>query len=221
VSGLNHVEPGGAPLAIPLSDEVALTKISVGSMDNNAYLLTPRAGGSVLIDAADDDRRLLQMINGAEVAVIITTHRHGDHWQALPAVAEATGAQLVCGRPDVDAIATGAWVEGLVGAWDGDEVTVGDGALEVIGLVGHTPGSIALAFTGAGGLVHLFTGDSLFPGGPGRTTSPADFATLMDDLETKVFARFDDRTVVHPGHGDDTTLGAERPQLAQWRARGW
>jgi glyoxylase-like metal-dependent hydrolase (beta-lactamase superfamily II) len=70
-------------------------------------------------------------------------------------------------------------------------------------------------------VTHLFTGDSLFPGGPGRTTSPQDFAGLMDDLEAKVFGRFDDATVVHPGHGDDTTLGAERPQLAEWRARGW
>ncbi|HEU5486990.1 MAG TPA: MBL fold metallo-hydrolase [Microlunatus sp.] len=198
-----------------------MTKISVGSMDNNAYLLVPDDGGAVLIDAADEDDRLLEMIGDRSVAVIVTTHRHGDHWQALPSLAEVTKAQLVCGRPDVDAIATGAWVEGLVGAWDGDEVTVGDGELEVIGLVGHTPGSIALAFTGSDGVVHLFTGDSLFPGGPGKTAGAADFASLMDDLETKIFGRFDDRTVVHPGHGDDTTLGAERPQLAEWRARGW
>ena len=221
MSGLHHVEPGGPALTLPLSGDVTLAKISVGPMDNNAYLLTAEAGGAVLIDAAEDDTRLLELIGGREVAVIITTHRHGDHWQALQAVAEATKAELVCGRPDVDAIATGAWVEGLTGAWDGDEVTIGDGELEVIGLVGHTPGSIALAFTGSDGVVHLFSGDSLFPGGPGKTNSPADFASLMGDLETKVFARFDDRTVVHPGHGDGTTLGAERPHLAEWRARGW
>ncbi|MDN5762631.1 MAG: MBL fold metallo-hydrolase, partial [Microlunatus sp.] len=217
---LSHVEPGGPALTVPLSDQVSMTKISVGPMDNNAYLLLPSAGGAVLIDAADDDQRLLEMIDGRQVSVIITTHRHGDHWQALPAVAEATGADLVCGRPDIDAIATGAWVEGLVGAWDGDVVTLGDGELEVIGLVGHTPGSIALAFTGSDGIVHLFSGDSLFPGGPGRTTSQEDFRSLVDDLEAKIFERFDDRTVVHPGHGDGTTLGAERPHLADWRARG-
>jgi glyoxylase-like metal-dependent hydrolase (beta-lactamase superfamily II) len=221
MSGLHHVEPGGPALTLPLSGDVTLAKISVGPMDNNAYLLTAEAGGAVLIDAAEDDTRLLELIGGREVAVIITTHRHGDHWQALQAVAEATKAELVCGRPDVDAIATGAWVEGLTGAWDGDEVTIGDGELEVIGLVGHTPGSIALAFTGSDGVVHLFSGDSLFPGGPGKTNSPADFASLMRDLETKVFDRFDDRTIVHPGHGDGTTLGAERPHLAEWRARGW
>ena len=221
MSGLNHVEPGGPALTLPLSGDVTLTKISVGPMDNNAYLLTAEDGGAVLIDAAEDDTRLLELIDGREVAVIITTHRHGDHWQALPSVAEATGATLVCGRPDVDAIATGAWVEGLTGAWDGDEVTVGDGALEVIGLVGHTPGSIALAFTGGDGVVHLFTGDSLFPGGPGRTNSPEDFASLMDDLQAKVFDRFDDSTVVYTGHGDGTTLGAERGHVEEWRARGW
>ncbi|HEY5978444.1 MAG TPA: MBL fold metallo-hydrolase [Microlunatus sp.] len=221
MSGLHHVEPGGPALALPLSGGVTLAKISVGPMDNNAYLLTAEGGGAVLIDAAEDDARLLELIDGREVAVIITTHRHGDHWQALQALAEATGAELICGRPDVDAIATGAWVEGLVGAWDGDEVTIGDGALEVIGLVGHTPGSIALAFTGSDGVVHLFSGDSLFPGGVGRTTSRADFESLLHDVETKLFDRFDDRTVVHPGHGDDTTLGAERPHLAEWRARGW
>lgn len=221
MAGLNHVEPDGPPLTLRLSDDVTMTKISVGPMDNNAYLIVPDSGGAVLIDAADDDTRLLELIGDREVAVIITTHRHGDHWQALPSVAEDTKAELVCGRPDVGAIATGAWVEGLVGAWDGDAVTVGDGELEVIGLVGHTPGSIALAYTGTDGVVHLFTGDSLFPGGPGRTLSPEDFGSLMDDLEAKVFARFDDRTVVHPGHGDDTTLGAERPHLAEWRARGW
>lgn len=221
MSGLNHVAPGGPSLTMELSDDVTLTKISVGPMDNNAYLLVPESGGAVLIDAADDGTRLRQMIGDRVVAVIVTTHRHSDHWQALSEVAEATGAQLVCGRPDVDAIATGAWVEGLVGAWDGDAVTIGSGELEVIGLVGHTPGSIALAYRGADGIVHLFTGDSLFPGGPGKTAGPGDFTSLMSDLETKVFAGFDDRTVVHPGHGDDTTLGVERPHLAEWRARGW
>ena len=216
---LNHVEPGGAALTLALSDTVSMIKMSVGSMDNNAYLLTS-PGGAVLVDAADEDDRVLEMINGRAVATIVTTHRHDDHWQALPAVSRATGAQLVCGRPDVDAIATGAWVENLTGVWDGDMVALGAESLEVVGLVGHTPGSITLVYAGDGS-THLFTGDSLFPGGPGKTWSPEDFTSLMDDLEAKIFARFDDDTVVHPGHGDDTTLGAERPHLAEWRKRGW
>lgn len=217
--GLNHVDPGGEPLTLSLSPALSVTKVSVGPMDNNAYLLRTD-DASLLVDAAAEAGRLLEL-TGSRLDTIVTTHRHGDHWQALSEVAEVTEAALRSGRPDVDAIATGAWVEGLTGLWDGDEVTVGDEVLEVIGLVGHTPGSIALAYAGADGVTHLFTGDSLFPGGPGKTAGEADFTSLMDDLETKVFGRFDDRTVVHPGHGDDTTLGAERPHLATWRARGW
>jgi glyoxylase-like metal-dependent hydrolase (beta-lactamase superfamily II) len=173
------------------------------------------------VDAANDADRLLEVAGGQQLDTIVTTHRHRDHWEALSDVQTATSAALVCGRPDVNAVATGAWVENVLGVWDGDEVALGDESLEVIGLVGHTPGSIALAYEAPGGPTHLFTGDSLFPGGPGKTGTPADFSSLMDDLQRKVFDRFDDRTRVHPGHGDDTTLGEERPHLAEWRSRGW
>jgi len=215
-----HVTPGGGPAVEKLSPAVTLIKVSVGPMDNNAYLLQPREGAGLLIDAANDHDRLLTLIGETAVDTIVTTHRHGDHWQALGRVARETRARLIAGRPDIDAIASEAQVQDLVGVWDGDQIDFGEESLEVIGLVGHTPGSIALAYRG-GGSVHLFTGDSLFPGGPGRTTNPTDFGTLMDDLETKIFARFGDDAVVHPGHGDDTTLGDERPHLSQWRARGW
>lgn len=218
--GPNHVTPGGPAVTVPLSNTVTMIKISVGPMDNNAYLIRGRTG-SVLIDAANDPDRLLQLIGDQPPEVIVTTHRHQDHWQGLAAVAEATGAQLVCGRPDADAIATGAWVDNVTGVWDGDVVALGEETLEVIGLVGHTPGSITLVYRGAGGVDHLFTGDSLFPGGPGKTRSTEAFTSLMDDLETKIFANFGDAAEVHPGHGDDTTLGAERPQLGAWRERGW
>ena len=220
MAGLNHVEPGGDPLELRLSPAVTATKVSVGPMDNNAYLLRARGGGTVLIDAADDAGRLLAIVGTDPVDTIVTTHRHPDHWQALAAVAGTTGAQLVAGRPDAEAIADDAGVTGVQPLWDGDTVALGEEELAVIGLVGHTPGSITLAYTG-GGVTHLFTGDSLFPGGPGKTWSPGDFVSLLDDLERKVFDRYGDDTVVHPGHGDDTTLGAERPHLAEWRARGW
>lgn len=220
MTGLGHVEPQGPALTVELPGGVTLTKVSVGSMDNNAYLLRA-AGTSVLIDAAAEPDRLLAETAGSPPRIIVTTHRHADHWQALAEVAEATGAKLIAGRPDVDAIATGAWVENLVGVWDGDEIALDGETLEVIGLVGHTPGSIALAYADHAGVTHLFTGDSLFPGGPGRTTSPGDHESLVNDLELKIFGRFNDETVVHPGHGDDTTLGHERPHLDQWRARGW
>jgi glyoxylase-like metal-dependent hydrolase (beta-lactamase superfamily II) len=106
---------------------------------------------------------------------------------------------------------------------DGDTVRVGDLVLDTIGLRGHTPGSVALALSAAGDVARtvLLTGDSLFPGGPGKTASPADFHRLMDDLEERVFGVFADDALVLPGHGDNTSLGAERPHLQQWRARGW
>ena len=221
MAGLNHVEPGGAPLVVRLSPTVTMTKLSVGGpMDNNAYLLQARGGAAVLIDAANDSGRLLKLIGDEPVDTIVTTHRHPDHWQALAAVADRTGARLVGGRPDADAIERGAGVSGIEPVWDGDQVALGDEQLAVLGLVGHTPGSITLLYAG-GSVPHLFTGDSLFPGGAGRTTSPEDFASLMDDLESKIFGVFADETVVHPGHGDDTTLGAERPHLDEWRGRGW
>jgi glyoxylase-like metal-dependent hydrolase (beta-lactamase superfamily II) len=197
-----------------------MVKVSVGPFDNNAYILQRSGGGTLLIDAANDADRLVKMISNQPLETIVTTHRHDDHWQALPPVAAATGARLICGQPDLDAINAGASVEGMIGVWDGDHVELGAEQLEVIGLVGHTPGAITLAYEGAG-ITHLFTGDSLFPGGPGKTNTPEDFTSLMNDLESKIFDRFDDATVVHPGHGDDTTLGTERPHLAEWRKRGW
>ena len=98
---------------------------------------------------------------------------------------------------------------------------VGQVELEVIALVGHTPGSVALLYDDPGGHPHLLTGDSLFPGGVGRTTNPADFSSLIDDVEHKIFDRLPDDTWFYPGHGNDSTLGAERGSLAEWRARGW
>ncbi|MEJ7831741.1 MAG: MBL fold metallo-hydrolase, partial [Nocardioides sp.] len=90
-------------------------------------------------------------------------------------------------------------------------------------IAGHTPGSIALLYDDPheSGHPHLFTGDSLFPGGPGRTTEESDFLRLMSELETKIFQRLSDQTWFYPGHGDDSTLGDERPNLGDWRARGW
>jgi len=100
-------------------------------------------------------------------------------------------------------------------------VSVGQCTLTVVHLVGHTPGSVALVYDDPEGHPHAFTGDSLFPGGLGGTIGPANFTTLMDDLETRLFGMLPDDTWVYPGHGADTTLGAERPHLAEWRARGW
>ncbi|MGH8894711.1 MAG: MBL fold metallo-hydrolase, partial [Actinomycetes bacterium] len=195
-----------------------LTKVSVGPLDNNAYLLRCRSTGRrLLIDAADDPSTLLALLADGGLDRVVTTHRHRDHWQALAEVVSATGAGTAAGRDDATAIPVPS-DEPLA---DGDRVMVGDVSLEVIGLVGHTPGSVALLYDDPDGHPHLFTGDSLFPGGPGKTTRPEDFTSLMDDLEGKVFGRFSDATWVYPGHGKDTTLGAERPSLPEWRRRGW
>jgi len=201
-----------------LTRSVTLTKVSVGPMDNNAYLISD-AQNLVLVDAANDANRLLGLVGPTGPDVVVTTHRHDDHLQALPELA-GRGLRLVAGAPDAAAIAAAAEVAEPDGVWDGDRVTAGALELEIIGLVGHTPGSVACVLRTPSG-THLFTGDSLFPGGPGRTTSADAFASLMDDLQVKIFDRFDDDTVVHPGHGDSTTLGLERPHLAEWRARGW
>jgi glyoxylase-like metal-dependent hydrolase (beta-lactamase superfamily II) len=217
--GLHHVSRGGEPLTFDLSPTVTATKVSVGPGDNDAYLLTD-GGGVLLVDAADDAATLQAVLGDRTLDTIVTTHRHRDHWQALSTLA-AHGPRLVAGTPDAQEIASGAGVPTPHGVWDGDTVTFGQEHLDVVGLVGHTPGSIVLAYRGPEGPTHLFTGDSLFPGGPGKTWRPEDFTSLMDDLEAKVFGVYDDDTVVHPGHGDGTTLGAERPHLAEWRARGW
>ncbi|HST65266.1 MAG TPA: MBL fold metallo-hydrolase [Mycobacteriales bacterium] len=198
---------------------LTIHKLAVGPMDNNAYLLVDGSSGEgLLIDAANEAERLLQLVGDVPLATVVTTHRHGDHWQALAAVTAATGARTVA-HP-LDAPELPVPVAATVG--HGDTVSVGSSTLSVVHLRGHTPGSIALAYEDpADGVVHLFTGDSLFPGGPGRTTSPEDFTSLMDDLEARVFGVFGDDTWFYPGHGNDSTLGAERPSVPEWRSRGW
>ncbi len=217
-TGLAHVEPDGDPYVAVVAPGVTLYKQSVGSMDNNAYLLeTPT--GSLLIDAAARPSILKALVTGKNVTTIVTTHRHDDHIGALAALSVETGATLYAGTPDAETIRTEATTGPIVGVWDGDVIGFGDQTVEVIGLVGHTPGSIALAFRGDG--IDLFTGDSLFPGGVGRTRSAEAFSSLFGDVESKIFEAFPDHTRVHPGHGDDTTIGAERSSLPEWRARGW
>src|SRR4029453_14498295 len=122
-----------------------------------AYLLQIRGSSSLLIDAANDDDRLLKIISDQPLDTIVTTHRHADHWQALPLGPPATGARLIFGPPDLEAISTEAGVAAMVGVWDGDHIELGTQRLEVIGLVGHTPGSITLSFAGTG-VTPLFTG---------------------------------------------------------------
>jgi len=217
------VTPGGGPQVRELGG-LTVTKVAVDeTMSNNCYLLRSMAtGAQVLIDAAAEPETLLPLIGDAGLTTVVTTHQHWDHHRALAAVVEATGAEVVAGAPDAEAITeqTGVTVTRTVG--DGDTVQVGDCTLEVIAIAGHTPGSVALVYRDPDGRPHLFTGDSLFPGGVGNTFGDdAAFAQLIDEVETKVFGQLPDETWFYPGHGGDSTLGAERPHLAEWRERGW
>jgi glyoxylase-like metal-dependent hydrolase (beta-lactamase superfamily II) len=210
------VHVGGPPDVHELA-KLVITKVAVGPMDNNAYLLRCRdTGAQLLIDAANDAPTLLRLVNGV-LDTVVTTHRHADHWQALAEVVDATSARTIAGRFDVDGIDVPI-DESLN---DGDIVRVGTCELTALHIPGHTPGAIVLLYDDPTGAPHLFTGDTLFPGGPGKTTSPDDFATIMDGLERRVFGTLPDETWVYPGLGDDTTIGDERPHLADWRARGW
>ncbi|MGX6606373.1 MBL fold metallo-hydrolase [Micromonosporaceae bacterium Da 78-11] len=209
------VTRGGAPAVREIGD-LTVTKVSVGPTDNNAYLL--RCGADqLLIDAANDAPTLLALLGDTGLTTVVTTHRHPDHWQALTEVVEATGATSLAHAADAAEIPV---VTDTLR--DGDIVEVGGCSLEVIHVVGHTPGSIVLLHQGPAGSAHLWTGDSLFPGGVGNTRkNKANFATLIDDVEHKLFDRLPDDTWFYPGHGKDSTLGAQRPHLAEWRARGW
>ncbi|MFG3719961.1 MBL fold metallo-hydrolase [Streptomyces massasporeus] len=208
----------GGPADVHELKDLMITKIAVGPMNNNAYLLRCRATDEqLLIDAANEADTLLGMIGGDGIASVVTTHRHGDHWQALAEVVAATGARTYAGREDADGIP----VRTDVPVDDGDTIRVGRVELTARHLVGHTPGSIALVYDDPHGHPHVFTGDCLFPGGPGRTTQASEFNSLMNGLETKLFDVLPDETWIYPGHGNDTTIGTERPHLAEWRARGW
>jgi len=209
----------GGPAAVRELPGLRITKIAVGPMENNAYLLRCAAtGDTVLIDAAAEAERILEERGDGLLISVITTHQHPDHWQALESVVGVTGPNVVAHPADAGGLPIP--VTELVE--EGDTIEFGDCRLAVIHLRGHTPGSIALLYDADSATPHLFTGDSLFPGGPGNTHgNAADFTSLMGDLEAKVFANLPDATWVYPGHGNDTTLGAERPHLAEWRARGW
>ncbi|WP_029287413.1 MBL fold metallo-hydrolase [Cellulomonas sp. HZM] len=229
------VQAGGGT-GLRVLDEVEIRKREVGTARNNAYLLTCRHDGAqVLVDAAADPEAVVDLIREGSGAtrldVVVTTHRHRDHLGALRSVVAVTGAATAAGADDADEIAETADVPVTQRLHDGDTLTFGHVTLEVVALRGHTPGSVALAYReptdvhepeAVAGRVHLFTGDSLFPGGVGATRGDADaFAQLYDDVVQRVFDRLGDETWVYPGHGDDTTLGAERPHLQEWHDRGW
>ena len=189
-------------------------KVVVGPVDNNVFVLRcKRTGDAVLLDAANEHERLLELCQGLGVRTVLETHGHWDHIQAVPAVREA----------GYDVGVTAEDAEMLDGAYDyvlEDEtvIEVGDLRLHTIKTPGHTPGSICFRVEGA---PVLFSGDTLFPGGPGATKFPGgDFGTIIESIDRRLFTLPAD-TLVLPGHGDDTTIGTERPHLDEWIERGW
>lgn len=219
-----EVTPGGDADVRDLPDAV-IRKVSVSAMHNNVYLITCRVTGrQLLIDAADDAARLFRLVGEGEAGggdgldLVVTTHQHWDHHRALADLLARTGASSAAGREDADAlpVAPDRRLD------QDDRIDVGDITLSVLKLRGHTPGSVALVLRSADGSTHAFTGDSLFPGGVGNTQGDqARFSSLLDDVEQRLFGTLPDDTWVYPGHGGDTTLGAERPSLPAWRERGW
>ena len=214
------VTPGGEWSTRELT-HLRIRKLSVSQMHNNVYLLTCRSTGEqLLIDAADEAERIGELIaaGGGDLGHLVTTHQHWDHVRALPEIARSHTPQTYAGEDDADALPL-APDHRLQHA---DTITFGDITLGVIHLRGHTPGSVALAYDDPEGHVHLFTGDSLFPGGVGNTKMEGQsFQSLYADVTERVFDVYDDDTWVYPGHGSDTTLGRERPDLDEWRRRGW
>lgn len=215
-----EVRPGG-PADVRELPDLTIRKLCVSAMHNNVYLLTCRVSGEqLLVDAADEPARVLELVRagGPSLGWVATTHQHWDHVRALAEVVAATSARTVAGADDADVLPAPVDVR----VSHGDTVRFGHVTLDVIGLRGHTPGGIALAYRDPGGPVHLWTGDSLFPGGVGNTRDEGQsFESLYRDVTARIFDVYDDDTWFYPGHGADSTLGAERPHLQEWRRRGW
>lgn len=197
--------------------ELKMSAISVSEMDNNVYLLHDDTEG-LLIDAADDADAIMQMAAdaGVDITLVLTTHRHSDHVRALPEILERTGAKHLASFLDSPALPAPVDVE----LDHNDIVEFAGHELPVFILRGHTPGGAGVAAR-INGLPNLFVGDSLFPGGVGKTNSEGDFVRLFKDVKERLFDTYRDESIVHPGHGESTTLGEERPKLDEWWERRW
>jgi glyoxylase-like metal-dependent hydrolase (beta-lactamase superfamily II) len=196
------------------SAEAEVHQIVVGSLDNNVYVIRCRGtGDALLVDAANEHEALLEICRRLGVRQVVETHGHWDHIQAVPAVREAGISVAVTEAdasmlPSYDLLLT-----------DDEQLRVGDLRIRTLATPGHTPGSICFAVEGT---PLLFSGDTLFPGGPGNTSfEGGDFSSIITSIDRRIFAAFDPHTIVLPGHGAATTVGNEAPHLQEWVDRGW
>lgn len=198
---------------IATTDGIEVRRLVLGPLDNNCFVISCRAtGASVIIDAAADAPTIAAACAGTTPLAILTTHGHGDHVGAAHALADLLSVPIALHEADV--FLTG-WAPDML-LEDRGTLSVGEVLLDVHHTPGHTPGSVCFHVDG-----HLFTGDTLFPGGPGATRFPySDFDTIMASLEDRLFV-FDEATPFHPGHGASSTLADEQPQLEEWHRRRW
>ncbi|MFD2756809.1 MBL fold metallo-hydrolase [Gulosibacter faecalis] len=202
----------------------------VNDFENNCYVIVDVATGNALIvDAADNAPAIIELVHIAtrraadagaapvRVVGVLTTHRHRDHWQALEEIKAHFDVPSYAGANDAAEL-PGTTEHRLS---DGDTIALGEQRLDVIGLRGHTPGSVALALTTPEHPARLITGDSLFPGGIGNTFGDSDaYAQLLGDVVERIFRRFPNETIFYPGHGLPSTLDRERGFLNTWRLQG-
>lgn len=196
-----------------MADDIELKHFSVGSFDNNVYILINRAtGASVLFDAPTDAPRILRELEGTSLKAILMTHTDTDHVQALNEIVEATGAPVGVHALDAGRLPRRADFE----ITDGQELAFDGIRLRAFHTPGHSPGSVSFVHEGI-----LIAGDTLFPGGPGNTKRPdGNFEQIIHGIRSKLFV-LPDETEVYPGHGKPTTVGAEKPHLQEWIDRGW
>jgi glyoxylase-like metal-dependent hydrolase (beta-lactamase superfamily II) len=192
---------------------VEIHQVVVGPVDNNVLVLRcTETGDAVLLDAANEHELLLELCQRLGVRRVLETHGHWDHIQAVPQLRDAGYSVGVTAQ---DAAMLPSYDEVIE---DDSVVEVGRLRLHTIHTPGHTPGSICFLLDD-----HpiLFSGDTLFPGGPGNTSyEGGDFPTIIESVDRRLFTLPPD-TIVLPGHGDRTTIGAERPHLQEWIDRGW
>ena len=203
-----------ADVTLHYDDSTAeIHKLVVGPVDNNVFVLRcKQTGEALLIDAANEHEQLLELCKALNVRQVLETHGHWDHIQAVPAVRDA-GYEVGVTAEDAAMLDSYDFV-----LEDESVIDVGRLRLHLIHTPGHTPGSICFRLEGA---PVLFSGDTLFPGGPGATKfEGGDFPTIIESIDRKLFT-LPPETIMLPGHGDDTTIGAERPHLQEWVDRGW